>query len=172
MQHLAAGTLRGVHKTGLRPGDVLALLNERLHLRGIPQRHTAIQYAVFDPATALIRIASAGMPGSLLLRGTTCLSLKLAGIPPGLLPGVSYEKCLLHLQPGDSLIFCTDGLTEARNSGDQEFGIEGMCDVCCVNSSATPFDLLAQIFARIEEFSRDSRQSDDMTAAVFQFLSS
>src|SRR5208282_1401432 len=48
---LAVGTLRGVHKTGQRPAAVLSLLNERLHLRGIPARHTVIQYAVFYPAS-------------------------------------------------------------------------------------------------------------------------
>jgi sigma-B regulation protein RsbU (phosphoserine phosphatase) len=45
---LAVGTLRGVHKTGTSPHDVLATLNRRL-IRGMPQRYTAIQYAVFNP---------------------------------------------------------------------------------------------------------------------------
>jgi phosphoserine phosphatase RsbU/P len=42
---LAVGTLRGVHKTGQAPGWVLSLLNERLCLRGIPRRHSALQCA-------------------------------------------------------------------------------------------------------------------------------
>lgn len=45
---LAVGTLRGIHKTGMMPGRVVSLLNQRLLLRGIPGRHTAIQYALFD----------------------------------------------------------------------------------------------------------------------------
>jgi phosphoserine phosphatase RsbU/P len=44
---LAIGTLRGIHKTGQRPARVLSLLNQRLNLRGIPARHTSIQYALF-----------------------------------------------------------------------------------------------------------------------------
>ena len=48
---LAVGTLRGVHKTGQTTSRVLSVLNERLHLRGIPGRHTALQYAVFFPTT-------------------------------------------------------------------------------------------------------------------------
>ena len=166
---LAVGTLRGVHKTGQRPRHVLGLLNERLHLRGIPSRHTALQYAVFDPSTAEMRVASAGMPGPLLIHGKECQCLQLSGLPPGLFPDVSYEEYCLQLQPGDSLLFCTDGLTEARNSHDEEFGIEGLRDVCSLHSASTPLDLLTQAFAAIERFSRDTRQWDDMTAAVFHY---
>ena len=166
---LVVGTLRGVHKTGHRPAYVLALLNERLHVRGIPRRHTAVQYAVFDPATAEMRIAGAGMPRPLLLRGNECRNFVMAGMPPGLFPVTSYEEHCLQLQPGDSLLFCTDGLTEARNLHDEEFGIEGLLDVCCLHSTAAPLDLLAQVFASIEKFSRDTRQWDDMTAAVFHY---
>ncbi len=46
---LAVGTLRGIHKTGQHPSRVLYLLNQRLMLRGIPGRHTAIQYVDFRP---------------------------------------------------------------------------------------------------------------------------
>src|SRR5436309_14476320 len=67
---LAVGTLRGVHKTGTSPSDVLATLNRRLMIRGMPRRHAAIQYAVFDPRSHEIRIASAGMPGPLHLSAT------------------------------------------------------------------------------------------------------
>ena len=47
---LAVGTLRGVHKTGTSPGDVLATFNRRLMIRGMPRRHAAVQYALFDHA--------------------------------------------------------------------------------------------------------------------------
>jgi sigma-B regulation protein RsbU (phosphoserine phosphatase) len=60
---LIVGTLRGVHKTGTEPHDVLTTLNRRLMVRGMPRRHAAIQYAVFDPRSNDLRIASAGMPG-------------------------------------------------------------------------------------------------------------
>src|SRR5208282_3799407 len=152
---LAVGTLRGVHKTGCSPAQALALLNSRLHLRGIPGRHSAIQYAVFYPDTGKMVISSAGMPGPLLLRGKDCSALQIAGIPPGLFPGVEYDEFSLQLQPGDSLLFCSDGLTEARNIEDQEFGLEGLQDVCRRHSGAAPLDLLGNVFSTLEAFTRD-----------------
>ena len=166
---LAVGTLRGVHKTGQLPGQVLSLLNERLLLRGISGRHTAIQYAVFYPQTEEMRIVSAGMPGPLLLRNEQCQILQISGIPPGFFPGVVYDEFSLQLQPGDSLLFCSDGLTEARSSDDQEFGLERLQETCRLHSSDPPLDLLVHIFSAVQEFTRDCRQWDDMTAAVFHY---
>jgi sigma-B regulation protein RsbU (phosphoserine phosphatase) len=71
---LAVGTLRGIHKTGMLPSRLLSLLNQRLLLRGIPGRHSAIQYAVFDPATSTIQIASAGMAGHFCFAETRAAS--------------------------------------------------------------------------------------------------
>lgn len=166
---LAVGTLRGVHKTGQNPGQVLSLLNERLLLRGIPGRHTAIQYAVFYPATGEMRIVSAGMPGPLLIRNQQCQILQIPGMPPGLFPNMTYDEFPLQLQPGDSLLFCTDGLTDARNLQDQEFGLEGLQEVCRLHSTDSPLDLLGQVFSAIQEFTLHCRQWDDMTAAVFHY---
>jgi sigma-B regulation protein RsbU (phosphoserine phosphatase) len=166
---LAVGTLRGVHKTGQPPSHVLSLLNRRLHLRGIPGRHTALQYALFDPSTQEMRITSAGMPGPLLLRGGNCQVLQIAGLPPGLFPEASYDEFLIQLRPGDSVFFCTDGLTDARNSDEEEFGIERIQEVCLRDSGASALDLLERMFAAIAGFTRDCRQWDDMTAAVLQY---
>lgn len=166
---LAVGTLRGVHKTGQAPARVLSVLNERLHLRGIPGRHTALQYALFFPMTGEMRISSAGMPGPLLIRGGCCQGLHVAGIPPGLFPGVSYDESSLYLEHGDSLLFCSDGLTEARDENDEEFGVEGLQKVCAENATATPLELLEQVFSAIQAFSRGTRQWDDMTAAAFHY---
>jgi sigma-B regulation protein RsbU (phosphoserine phosphatase) len=112
---LAVGTLRGIHKTGQHPTQVLALLNKRLLLRGIPARYTAIQYALLDPLTGRMHIASAGMPGPTLLRGQEGTVLRVTGIPPGLFAEVNSEHLTVQLEPVDSLLFYTDGLTDAQN---------------------------------------------------------
>src|ERR1700736_1915418 len=81
---LAVGTLRGVHKTGQSPALVLSTLNRRLMIRGTPRRHASMQYALFDPRTQEMQIASAGMPGPLHLWARGCRLLEIQGIPPGL----------------------------------------------------------------------------------------
>lgn len=166
---LAVGTLRGIHKTGMEPAGVLSLLNKRLLLRGIPGRHSAIQYALFEPSTARIRMVGAGMPGPLLLRGTDSRVLHIAGLPPGLFSIATYDELSLQLEPGDSLLFFTDGLSDARNIHDQEFGVEGIQEVCHRHAGESPLDLLGHLFSSIQDFTAGCKQWDDMTAAYFHF---
>ena len=166
---LAVGTLRGIHKTGMEPERVLSLLNQRLLLRGIPGRHSAIQYALFDPANRRMRIVSAGMPGPLLLRGEDSRLLHIAGLPPGLFSTASYDELSLQLEPGDSLLFFTDGLTDARNVHEQEFGVEGIQEVLHRHVGESPLDLLRHLFSAIQDFTTNCKQWDAMTAAYFHF---
>jgi sigma-B regulation protein RsbU (phosphoserine phosphatase) len=164
---LAVGTLRGVHKTGQSPNLVLATLNRRLMIRGMPRRHTAIQYALFDPRTHKMQIASAGMPGPLHLSAAGCRTLELSGIPPGLFQAAGYEIVTLPLQPGDSVLFCTDGLTDAFDRHGEQFGIDRLQEICGAKRGAAPVELLGKVFAAVEGFARGRGQHDDMAAALF-----
>jgi phosphoserine phosphatase RsbU/P len=146
---LAVGTLSGVPKTGQNPTQVLSLLNERLRRRGIPGRHSAIQYAQFDPVSGQMHLVSAGMPGPRLFHGRECRVLQTAGIPPGLFPGVVYDTITIQLEPGDSLLFYTDGLTDTRNSQDVEFEAEGLQNVCTQHADESPGQLLGHIFSAV-----------------------
>jgi len=166
---LAVGTLRGVHKTGTTPHDVLATLNRRLMIRGMPRRHAAMQYGVFDPRTRELQVTSAGMPGPFHLRTNGCHSLELNGIPPGLFPTSSYESLTVRLQPGDSVLFCTDGITDAFDRNGEQFGAERLQNLCGAQRFASPTELLGRVFSTVESFARGREQHDDMAAALFYF---
>jgi sigma-B regulation protein RsbU (phosphoserine phosphatase) len=168
---LAVGTLRGVHKTGTSPHDVLGTLNRRLMIRGMPRRHSAIQYAVFDPDSHEMHIASAGMPGPLYLCANGCRMLELTGLPPGLFAASSYETLTLRLQPGDSVLFCTDGITDAFDRKENQFGIERLQKLCAAHRRAAPREFLHKIFAAVETFAGGREQHDDMAAALFHLCS-
>jgi len=169
---LAVGTLRGVHKTGQPPSSVLSTLNRRLLVRGVPRRYSATQYAMFDPVTRQMRIASAGMPGPFHLSSRGCRILEVPGIPPGLFDAVEYEMRTIHVEPGDSVLFCTDGITDAFNTEEESFGIARIQEICEADSYDTPAALLVRLFAELESFTRGREQHDDMTAAAFHCANS
>ena len=167
---LAVGTLRGVHKTGQSPALVLSTLNRRLMIRGTPRRHAAMQYAVFDPRTREMQIASAGMPGPFHLTARGCRVMEIQGIPPGLFdPGVTYQTSQLILEPDDSVLFFTDGISDAFDIEGESFGIERLQAICETQVFGSPTELLGQIFSAVERFARGRTQHDDMAAAVFHY---
>lgn len=166
---LAIGTLRGVHKTGQDPSSVLSLLNRRLLVRGVPRRYSATQYAVFDPQSQKMCIAAAGILGPLHLSSRGCRILEIPGVPPGLFGDVEYETCTISLEPGDSVVFCTDGITDAFSLEEESFGILRVQEICEAQGHAEPAGLLRRIFTALESFTQGREQYDDMTAAVFHY---
>jgi sigma-B regulation protein RsbU (phosphoserine phosphatase) len=165
---LAVGTLRGVHKTGPSPGDVLATLNRRLLIRGTPRRHAAVQYAVFDPRSRQMQIASAGMPCPFHISAQGCRAVEVTGIPPGLFAAtVAYETTKTIIEPGESVLFLTDGITEAFSIEDEGFGMERLQGICEGEHYGSPAELLVHIFSAVEHFARGRVQHDDMAAVVF-----
>lgn len=111
---------------------------------------------------------SAGMPGPLLLRGTESQVLQVAGIPPGLFADVTYDMLKVQLQPGDSVLFFTDGLTDARNVHRVDFETEGLRNVCHRHAGESRIELLRHIFNGLQDFTTNGNQWDDMTAAVIR----
>lgn len=166
---LAVGTLRGVHKTGTSPSDVLAMLNRRVLLRGIPRRHVAVQYAVFNPKTREMRIASAGMAGPLHISAHGCRALELSGIPPGLFAFAEYSSTTIRLEAGDSVLFFTDGITDAFDVRGEQFGMQRLLRLCSDNRCAPPGELLKRVFAGVERFSCGREPDDDRAATVFHY---
>jgi sigma-B regulation protein RsbU (phosphoserine phosphatase) len=81
--------------------------------------------------------------------------LQVAGISPGLFPDVEYDVLKVQLVPGDSVLFFTDGLTDARNPHENDFEIGGLKDVWHKHAGESQRELLGHIFSAIEEFSKD-----------------
>jgi sigma-B regulation protein RsbU (phosphoserine phosphatase) len=166
---LAVGTLRGVHKTGQSPASVLATLNRRLTIRGIPRRYATMQYAVCDPRSGAMQIASAGMSGPLHVSPSGCRELQLSGLPPGMFPHATYETFSVQLQAGDSMVFFSDGVVEARDASGDFFGLERLAAVCAAVSGANAKELLDGVFVAAQNFANGCAQHDDMAIAVFEF---
>ena len=81
----------------------------------------------------------------------------------------AYDLGQVRLEPGDSMLFITDGLTEAYNPHGEQFGMERLVKVCEENHAATAEALLRHTFAALDLFVDGHPQHDDMTAAVLKF---
>jgi sigma-B regulation protein RsbU (phosphoserine phosphatase) len=88
------------------------------------------------------------------------------GIPPGLFGHTDYQDHSLTLSPGDSVLFCSDGIADARNLLGDEFGIDRLASICDRGNLPSAAGLLVRIFSAVNDFSRGADQHDDMAAAL------
>jgi len=167
---LAVGTLRGVHRTGTPPATVLSTVNRRVILRGVSSRYAAVQYACFDPRTGILRIASAGMEGPLILSARGCRELELRGIPPGMFPETTYEGETVQLERGDSVIFLSDRFSESQNCAGEFFGMERVQETCESLREETPEEILRLIKEAVESYCCGRPQQDDRMAAILRYM--
>ena len=165
---LAMGTMRGIHKSDVTPTAVMGLLNERLRMRVVPGRYCAMQYAVYDPPTRLLNFANAALPRPILISPRGCREVGDGGLPSGLFAGAQYDAYSVSLEPAEAVLFCTDGILEARTAQGDDFGLERILDVCERNASASPEALLDRLFEEVDAFTGDGPAHDDMTAIVLK----
>jgi len=167
---LVMGTLRGIHKTGTDTARVLRQLNERLVQRPISGRFCSTLYALFNPATRELIFSNAGMPQPLLASENGCRPLGNGGLPSAMFPGATYERHVVQLAPGDSVLFATDGLHEMRDPNDVEFCTAQM-QVVWVSCWRKPApESLGVVFDHMLAFSAGRAPLDDITAVVLKVL--
>jgi len=117
-------TLRAIVPTVPSLSDLGSQLNAIIFRDGIDNRFVTMFYFEVDPATGRMRYLNAGHNPPFVLRESGIESLPASAIPLGMMEGTSYAENELLLRDGDTLVVYSDGLTEARSPGDEEFGAE------------------------------------------------
>ena len=121
---LAIGMLREHVVTHLcPPAEMLATLNHRLRSSLIDGRFIAMLFAIYDASTRQLTLSNSGAPYPLLVRDGHVVSIRLEGVPLGLLPDTRYDESVIDLQPGDVVLFASDGIVESENPQQEEFGL-------------------------------------------------
>src|SRR5258707_7085703 len=120
---LAIGTVREiVVDHACEPACMLALLNQRLLGARLDSRFIAMLFAIYDASTRKLTLANAGGPYPLLVRNGHVQAIRLEGVPLGLIPDTQYDETTIDLEPGDVVVFASDGILESENHSLEEFG--------------------------------------------------
>jgi phosphoserine phosphatase RsbU/P len=106
------------------PGRLCEKLNQVLCGSVAPGKFVTLFYGVIDSETLALRFENAGHCPPIVLRGESAIVLSEGGTVLGLFPHAKYEERRFLLQSGDCLLLTTDGVTEAANVSDEEFGAE------------------------------------------------
>ncbi len=138
------------------------------HLLGFSstRKFVTLFFAVFDPVRGEVRYLNAGHnPGVRIARGEATL-LPSGGPPIGILPDVVLRESSVPLAPGDTLVLYSDGITEAVDAADEEFGLERLVALVKSGAEEPPEKLSVRIFESVSEFTRGVAQYDDQTVLI------
>jgi MFS family permease len=151
-------------------GAILTALNERLVPTLGSREFVALAVALFDPLSGRFELANGGLPDPYVLspeRLPRGLSVSGPRLPLGLKLGVAYETLEDTLDPGDRLLFVTDGLPEApRSSGGEPLGYAAF-EALLAGLEGDPAAAVAHVFAAVDALTVKTR-ADDWTALLLE----
>lgn len=163
LQALSAGPV----EDGLPPDEICVRLSRLLYRRTPPEKFATALLAVLEPATGRLRYTNAGHnPGLIVRAGGEVEELGPTGIPLGLLPNAPYRAAETTLGPGDLLVLYTDGIAEAVNPDDEEYGLERIRQVCARHRGERCTGLAAALEKDLEAFVRGVPFADDRTIVL------
>ena len=148
------------------PRTLVGKLNEVISNNIAPDKFVTFWYCTIDTNENRLTYASAGhWPPILFHKSGEGVPLREGGTPLGIFPDWKYEEGAFPLSSGDRLVLYTDGLTEAMNSDQQEFGERRLLELCRNNIALSAAELLAAIREEVVSFCNGNFQ-DDFTLVV------
>lgn len=166
------GAVRASHMTGAASNHEQAAerLNHLLCMKTARERFVSLFWCYFDQQASVLRYVNAGHLPPLLVRQKDGVQevdrLDSGGPVLGLLPGMRYKQAEAKVQPGDLLVVFSDGILEAANSKDEEFGEEGVLASVQKHWNLSPGDLCAAILEDVKAFLGKELPQDDQTLLV------
>ena len=147
------------------PAAVLTEVNDLLNEENEAAMFVTLLYAVFNPSNGLLNYANGGHNPPIIVHpdGSSALLPATGGIALGVAPKFQYEESSVILDPGDTLVLYTDGVTEAMNAEGEEFGLDRLRDLFTNAAPRSPKETNAAIFEAVSAFAGDTPQSDDIT---------
>jgi serine phosphatase RsbU (regulator of sigma subunit) len=118
----------------------------------------------------MLEYIKAGHPSPLLLRQGNVSELYTEGsFPVGLIPEADYTSARLQLEPEDTLVLFSDGVTEAENSAHELFEVSGLSQVLAGRKDVPVEELQQSVFDAVRDFTKGAEQSDDITLLVVRY---
>ena len=169
MMSVCRSVLRAHAPRHLSPADVLRLINQVLSQDVQEDMFVSMLYMVLNTATRELTVARAGHERPILCSGdkTGFTIIDSPGIAIGISDPETFERVLkevtIPLKPGDVIVAYTDGVTEAMNERDEEWGVDNFLDAIRIAADEGAHSVLNNVRQRLERFVGDRPQYDDMT---------
>jgi phosphoserine phosphatase RsbU/P len=175
---LVSGILRSLATQHLPPAILLAALNDQLQERKLDAQYVTMLMALWDDTTQTLQIANAGSVQPLyvtaahgsLTDAIAVTTICAEGFPLGLFGDASYDELVINAQPGDLIVFFSDGIVDAGNSHGEMFGNDRLIELLQRHPTArqSAQDAVDAILEAVSEFRAGNDHFDDETVVVLR----
>ncbi len=161
--------LRAVALSGREPAAMLMRTNELVVADSTSDYFITVYYSLLDPERHRLICASAGHNLAFHVSAHNGVRpLTTAGIPLGVVSPAEIEQIELTLAAGDVVLFYTDGVSDALNAANEEFGHERLAELLQAHRDASAEAIADAIVAAVRDFAGDVAQYDDFTLIVLK----
>jgi serine phosphatase RsbU (regulator of sigma subunit)/CHASE2 domain-containing sensor protein len=154
----------------LSVGETMKRANRRIKQDIKSGMFVALLYAVHNAEDGSVGLCSAGQTQPLLLSAKTSEPTLVETVgdtfPLGILDEANYEETQLKMEPGDKVVYYTDGIVEAMNKNKDMYGFERLNEVVKASTAENAEELMNDIISDVSKFTGDAPQHDDLTIIV------
>jgi len=152
--------------------DMVARINNLIHQNTALDKFITFFYGELNTRDKTFTFCNAGHnPPYRISESGKVDELMTGGIILGMMPNMSFETETIILEPGDRVVMFTDGITEAMDPAEEEFGEERVQELVSSQPDVSAQSILESIVAEVETFSSGAPQADDITMVIVKALS-
>lgn len=145
--------------------EVAERLNKIIFKASTPEKYITGFIAILDPATGTIEYLNAGHNPIFCSSKGKLIKLEKGGFAFGMLDfGLQYESAFIQIEPGEKILFYTDGITEAMNDNNEEYSDERLESFFLNDSTCDADVFIKSLITDVKKHTIDTPQSDDITA--------
>ena len=164
-------TLRAIYETQPELAVAAGKVNTVIYRSTSAEKFITLFLAEYDLPGQLLTYVNAGHNFPILTRTSgEQLALEEGGLLVGVIENAAYDEGRVKIEPGDVLTIYTDGVTEALNQRDEEFGEERLRGILRDRSYLAAREIRDEIYREVLSFTGDRSQSDDLTLVILKCL--
>ena len=165
---LVSGIMRSAAVQTLDPAQMLSTLNDAIQERKLDSQYVTLLFALWNDENQTLQVANSGAVQPVLCRQGQSITVKAEGFPLGMFPDVAYEELHLATQPGDAIVFVSDGILDAENAAGEMYGEDRLAGVLCSHRDLPSADIADAILADVARFQGAQDRFDDETIIVLR----
>ena len=165
---LVSGIMRSAAQQQPAPAEMLATLNDAIQERKLESQYVTMLFAVWNDESRTLKVSNSGAVQPIFCRACNSDTVRAEGFPLGLFPDVTYDELTVTAEPGDVVIFVSDGILDAENAEDEMYGPERLSNLLCDQRENSAQEIADAILADVTRFLGDRDRFDDETIIVLK----